>query len=222
MLFRSGSGVEDVFPQNVNCRACERASSDQDARQSLSAYWIYELPLGASRQYLSQPGIWRALLGGWQLSGVVSGRTGLPVNVTVTRASSALPDGNAGNQRPDINFGVPLIPAGGSTPTHWINPAAFSVPATQVWGNAGRNLLRGPALWQLDTAVSRRVAIKERLALELRGECFNLFNRAQFGNPSANISAPASFGLITSLTNTSGPTGSGTPREFQIALKVLF
>ena len=217
-----GSGVEDVFPQNVGCRACEKSSSDQDARQTLSAYWVYELPLGVSKPYFSQPGILRTLLGGWQVSGVASGRTGLPVNVTVTRASSALPDGNAGNQRPDINFGVPLIPVGGSTPTAWINPAAFSVPAALAWGDAGRNLLRGPALWQLDTSASRRVAIKERLGLELRAECFNLFNRAQFGNPAANISSPASFGQITSLVNTSGPTGSGTPREFQFALRVLF
>ncbi len=217
-----GSGVEDVFPQNVNCRACERASSDQDARQTLSAYTVYELPLGASKRYLSQPGIARTLLGGWELSSVVSGRTGLPVNVTVTRASSALPDGNAGNQRPDIVYGVPLTPAGGSTPNLWINPAAFSVPVSQTWGDAGRNLLRGPALWQVDTAVSRRVSIKERLALELRGECFNLFNRAQFGNPAANISSPASFGRITTLINTTGPTGNGTPREFQLALRVLF
>jgi len=217
-----GSGVEDDFPENVNCRACERASSDQDARQTVSAYWVYELPLGASRRYFSQPGIARALFGGWQLSGVSGGRTGLPVNVTVTRASSVMPDGNAGNQRPNYNFGVPLIPAGGSTPTDWINLAAFSVPAPQTWGDLGRNILRGPALWQTDTALSRRVAIKERLALELRAECFNVFNRAQFGNPAANISSPASFGRITTLVNTTGPTGSGTPREFQLALRIHF
>ena len=217
-----GSGVEDVFPQNVNCRACERSSSDQDARQSLSVFAVYELPFGASKRYFAQPGIWRTLLGGWQWSGVAGGRTGLPVNVTVTRASSALPDGNAGNQRPDVVSGVALVPAGGSTPNAWINPAAFSVPAAQAWGDAGRNLLRGPGLWQVDTTVSRRVTIRERLSLELRGECFNLFNRAQFGNPAANISSPASFGRITALANTTGPTGSGTPREFQIALRAQF
>ena len=217
-----GSGVEDDFPENTNCRACERSSSDQDARQSLSVYWVYELSMGASKRYFSQPGIRRALLGGWQLTGVVGGRTGLPVNVTVTRASSVMPDGNATNQRPNSNFGVPLIPAGGSTPGDWINIAAFSVPSAQTWGNLGRNILRGPELWQVDTAASRRVTIREHLAFEFRAECFNLFNRAQFGNPAANISSPASFGLITTLVNTTGPTGSGTPREFQLAARVLF
>ena len=217
-----GSGVEDVFPQNVNCRRCERSSSDQDARQTLSAYWVYELPFGQAKPHLSQPGIWRTLFGGWQLSGVAGGRSGLPVNLNVTRASSVMPDGNAGNQRPQVNYGVPLIPAGGSTPTLWINPAAFSVPAPQTWGNAGRNLLRGPALWQVDTAASKRFQIKEWASLELRGECFNLLNRAQFGNPAANISSPASFGRITTLVNTVGPTGSGTPREFQLAIRAIF
>lgn len=217
-----GSGVEDDFPENVNCRACEKASSDQDARQSLSAYAVYELPIGAAKRYFSQPGIRRTLLGGWQLNGVLTGRTGLPVNITVTRASSVMPDGNAGNQRPNINYGVPLVPAGGSTPNDWINLAAFSVPASLTWGDAGRNIGTGPALYQLDTAVSRRVSFGEKARLEMRGECFNLFNRAQFGNPSANISAPSSFGQITTLVNTTGPTGSGTPREFQIALRLLF
>ena len=206
----------------VNCRRCDRSTSDQDARQSLSAYAVYELPFGASKRYFSQPGVARAVLGGWQLNSVLTGRTGLPMNITVTRASSALPDGNAGNQRPNIVYGVPLTPPGGSTPTDWINIAAFSVPANGAWGNAGRNLITGPALWQLDTAISRRVTLRERVSLELRGECFNLLNRAQFGNPAANISAPSSFGVITTLVNTTGPTGSGTPREFQLAARVLF
>jgi hypothetical protein len=217
-----GSGVEDVFPQNVSCRACDKASSDQDARQSLGAWAVYDLPFGAGKRHFSQPGALRTLLGGWQFNTIVTGRTGLPVNITVTRPSSTLPDGNSGNQRPDYIAGVPLAPPAGRTPALWINPAAFAVPANGKWGNLGRNAFRGPDLWQADTAVSRRVAIGERISVEIRGECFNVFNRAQFGNPAANISSPASFGRITTLTNTTGPTGSGTPRQFQLAARILF
>ena len=217
-----GSGVEDVFPQNVSCRACDKASSDQDARQSLGAWAVYDLPFGAGKRHFSQPGALRTLLGGWQFNTIVTGRTGLPVNITVTRPSSTLPDGNSGNQRPDYVAGVPLAPPAGRTPALWINPAAFAVPANGKWGNLGRNAFRGPDLWQADTAVSRRVAIGERISVEIRGECFNVFNRAQFGNPAANISSPASFGRITTLTNTTGPTGSGTPRQFQLAARILF
>jgi hypothetical protein len=99
--------------------------------------------------------------------------------------------------------------------------AAFTVPAPETWGNLGRNALRGPALWQVDTALQRRIVLRERLALELRGECFNLLNRAQYANPNSDISAPASFGRITTVVNT-GPTGSGTPRQFEIAARLVF
>jgi hypothetical protein len=214
--------VEDDFPENVSCRACDRASSDQDARHVISAYTVYELPFGARKRYFSQPGVLRVLLGGWQFNMIATGRTSLPVNITVTRASSALPDGNSGNQRPNYLADVPLTPPGGSTPSLWINPLAFAVPAAGSWGNLGRNVFHGPGLWQADTALSRRVALKERISLEFRGECFNLFNRAQFGNLAANISSPASFGRITTLINTTGPTGSGTPRQFQLAARILF
>jgi hypothetical protein len=216
-----GSGVEDDFPENVSCRVCDRSSSDEDARNSFSVYSVYDLPFGAGQRYLSSPGIWRTLFGGWKFNALAGGRSGLPVNITVDRASSALPDGNSGNQRPNYVPGVPLTPAGGSSPTLWINPAAFAVPAKDTWGDLGHNAFRGPALWQIDTALSKRIRLTERAGLEFRGECFNLLNRAQYGNPLADISAPATFGRITTLANTS-PTGTGTPRQFQLALRLAF
>jgi hypothetical protein len=216
-----GSGVEDDFPENVSCRACERSSSDQDARHSGSAYLVYQLPFGAGRRYVANPGLLRTILGGWQWDMVGTGRAGLPVNITVDRASSALPDGNNANQRPNYVSGAPLTPPAGSTPNLWINPAAFAVPAKGTWGNLGRNAFNGPALWQIDTALAKRVTVTERVSAQFRAECFNLLNRAQYGNPAADISAPASFGRITTLINT-GPTGGGTPRQFQLALRLQF
>jgi hypothetical protein len=216
-----GSGVEDVFPENVSCRQCERASSNYDARQSFSLSSVYELPFGRGRSLMPDRGILSTIFGGWELAAVAGGRTGLPVNITVDRSAAAMPDGNSGNQRPNLMPGVSLTPAAGSTPLQWINLAAFTVPAAKTWGNLGRNAFRGPALWQIDTSLQRRIALRERVALELRGECFNLLNRAQYGNPSADISAPSSFGRITTVVNSS-PTGSGTPRQFEIAARLVF
>jgi hypothetical protein len=216
-----GSGVEDDFPENVACRACEHASSDQDARQSFSLSSVYLLPFGNGRAFFQSPGVLRSVLGGWELTGIAGGRTGLPVNITVDRSVSSLPDGNSANQRPNYVGYLSLTPAGGSTPLEWINPAAFAVPAAHTWGNLGRNAFRGPSLWQADIALQRHFVLRERVALELRGECFNLANRAQYGNPSADISAPSTFGRITSVVNTA-PTGSGTPRQFQIAARFVF
>ncbi len=133
-----------------------------------------------------------ASLRGWQLSGIAAARTGLPVNVILNRANSALPGGYSvlGSERPNLVPGVSLIPPG-QTPNHWINPLAFAVPAPGTFGDAGRNLVRAPGLWQMDTSLSKTINFTERLGLQFRAEVFNLFNRAQYGSPQPNLSSPA-------------------------------
>ncbi len=202
-------GGEAVFPQNIQCRACDRASSDQDVRQVFNANGVWEIPLHSKA------------LSNWELSGVASARTGLPVNVTVDRSSGDLVDGYNTNQRPNLVPGVSVVPSNGGTAGRWINPAAFAVPAKGLWGNAGRNLVRAPGTWQVDASLSRWFRVSEGTILQVRAEGFNLFNRAQYGAPAANISAASSFGRITTLVN-NGPTGSGTPRQFQLALRLSF
>jgi hypothetical protein len=194
-----GGGESDT-PQNASCRACEKASSDFDARQVFNASAVYRLPFGI------------------EFNTVAISRTGLPVNVTVDRPNSALPDGNSvsGSERPNLVPGVPLY-----TPQGALNPAAFAVPANGTWGNEGRNIARGPALWQIDASLAKTFHIRERLSAQVRVEGYNLANRAQFGQPLADISNPLNFGTTTTLVNT-GATGSGTPRQFQFGLKFSF
>jgi hypothetical protein len=217
-----GGGESDT-PQNVFCRACEKASSDFDVRHTFNVSGVYQLPVGAGKPHFSQPGAARATLGGWQLSGIATARTGLPVNVVVNRSNSALPDlySVSGSERPNIVPDVSLTPSGGQTPGNWINPAAFAIPAPGTFGDAGRNLVRAPGLWQVDSALSKTIGFTERLGLQFRAEVFNLFNRAQYGSPQANLSSPLSFGVITTPVN-QGATGSGTPRQFQLALRLSF
>jgi hypothetical protein len=216
-----GGGDAD-FPQNPECRRCERASGDFDARHTFSASAVYQLPFGAGRRYLSGPGFPRRLLSSWDLAAILAGRTGLPVNVTVDRSSSVVPDGNTQSQRPNLVPGVSLTPPGGLTGGLWINPAAFAVPSVATFGNAGRNLVRGPGIWQADLSIARRFSFRERMGLQLRVEAFNLLNRAQLGAPQADLSAgPGNFGAILSTVNV-GPVGTGTPRQFQAALRVDF
>ena len=216
-------GGESDKPQNVFCRSCEKASSDDDVRQMFNVSAVYELPFGAGKRLVAQPGIGRAIFGGWQLSGIATARTGLPVNVVINRTNSALPDqySVSGAERPDLVPGVSLIPAGGQTPNNWINPAAFTTPASGTYGDAGRNLVRAPGLWQVDLAMAKKVSLTDRLGMQFRAEAFNVFNRAQFGSPQANLSSPLSFGVITTPVN-QGATGSGTPRQFQLALRLSF
>ena len=81
------------------------------------------------------------------------------------------------------------------------------------YGNAPRNIARGPGLWQTDLALSKQIPIREFMQLEFRSEVFNLFNRAQYGLPLADFST-STFGQIINTVNT-GPVGTGTPREIQ-------
>jgi hypothetical protein len=213
-------GGEAVYPEIAECRSCDKASSDQDIRHSFSANSVYELPFGVGRRFLNQRGFANSVLGGWRFSMIVTTRTGLPVNVTTARSATAVPDGNTQTQRPNLQPGASLIPMGRQTVGDWINSTAFVQPLNGTFGNAGRNLVRAPSLWQADVSLARNVHLTERTAVEFLAAAFNLFNRAQFGLPISDFSS-ASFGRITTTVN-SGATGSGTPRQFQFMLRLTY
>jgi hypothetical protein len=204
-----GGGESDT-PQDSFCRACDKASSDDDVRQLFNLSAVYELPF--------KNRIW----GNWELSAIGTAQTGLPVNITVDRSNSAVPGlfAISGEERPNYVYGVPLTPLGGSTPSDWINLAAFAVPAKGTFGNLGRNAFRAPGISQLDMGLSKFVNITEKVNLRFRADLFNVFNRAQFGAPNADISA-SNFGTITS-TISNYATGRGTPRELQLSAKIVF
>jgi Carboxypeptidase regulatory-like domain/TonB dependent receptor len=220
-----GSGDGDsLVPQNVACPRCERASGFWDARHVFNANAVYQLPFGAGKPYLNQPGILNNIVGKWELTSTVVARTGFPVNVLVNRSSSETPDGNTSDQRPDLVAGVPLYPAGGPTLAQWLNPAAFVAPANNTWGDSPRDLARGPGAWQFDLGLGKNIPLTEQSRLEFRAEFFNIFNHPQYGLPNATILV-SGFGSITSTVNTTtpvSPVGSGTPREIQFALRIAF
>ena len=219
----NGDGESDTL-QNNNCRTCDRGNADFDVRHNFTTSVIWNIPAGRGRRWLSGSSkLVNTVLGGWQLSGIGFARTGLPLNVTLSRSASALPDGINSNQRPDVVPGQPLYPAN-QTPTLWLNPYAFTTPPNGQWGNAGRNILRAPGIWQTDTSLEKRFPIAERTAISFRADVFNLFNRAQLGNPNVkwtNPSAGTTFGQITSPYTTSA-VGSGTPRQMQFMLRFSF
>jgi hypothetical protein len=210
----AGGGETDATsPENVFCRACERASAATDIRHFFALNSVYQIPY---RSHILQP-----VLSGWSLSGITTARSGRPINIIISRSASVVPGGYNLTQRPDLVPGVSLTPPGGSTPGHWFNPAAFAVPAAGTWGNAGRNLGRGPSLYQIDMSLAKRVTITEKMGVEFRAEAFNILNRAQLGDPTGDVTVPAQFGIIMSTINTT-PVGSGTPRQLQLMLRLSF
>jgi hypothetical protein len=219
--FDEGSlgGGESTARQNVSCRHCEYASTNQDIRQTLTINWVYELPFGAGRRYLQDGGILEHVFGGWQLSGLLQARTGRPLTISVDRSTADLPDGNNSSQRADRVPGADPTPSN-QTPQEWINSAAFAAPARGTWGNAGRNILRGPGLLQVDLALQKRFRINGSRNFEFRWEAFNAFNRQNLGNPNTNISSGAAFGRITGPLNNN--YGTGTARQIQFMLRLNF
>ncbi|MBT9332531.1 TonB-dependent receptor [Paracidobacterium acidisoli] len=216
----STGGGEQDYPQNVACRICEYGSSDQDIRSSFTSSAVYQLPFGHGQKYFTH-GAGGRILGGWQLSGLATARTGLPLNVTVSRSASSMLDGNSTSaQRPDRVAGVSLTPPEGKSPLHWINPAAFATPAKDTWGDASRNPGRGPGTWQLDTSLEKELLGIEKFSLKFRADGFNIFNRAQYGLPVTNWSA-TNFGVITTQLN-AGATGTATQRVFQMSLRLSY
>ena len=115
--------------------------------------------------------------------------------------------------------GVPIYPAV-QTIDNWFNLAAFAVPARNTWGNAARNLGRGPGVNQLDFSAQKTVKITEGHRIAFRGELFNIFNRPHLGTPGSNVSSPGSFGRITSPMNRT--IGVGTARQIQSRLRYIF
>jgi hypothetical protein len=224
-------GAEASNPENQACRSCEVASSQFDMRHYFTSSAIWQIPVGRGHALLGNAnGFVNAILGGWQFAGVGTVRSGLPLNISLSRSASVLPDQINSSQRPDVVPGVSLYPVD-QTPSNWLNPAAFSVPANGAWGDAGRNLGRAPGHWQADLALQKRVQALERLAFTFRAEAFNIFNVAQYGNPVVSLSSttskgqlvlvPGNFGVINGAFS-NAPTGSGTPREIELSLRLDF
>ncbi len=216
----SAGGGDSDFPQNPACMACERASGDFDVRHVLTTNAVYDLPFGPGKALLSQHGIATSVLGHWSVTTLATARSGLPINITEDRSSTSVATGYTTSQRPDRVPGVSLTPSGGQAIRNWFNPAAFTLVSGSGYGTAPRNLARGPNLWQTDLGFAKHIPVSERTELQFRTEFFNLFNRAQYGQPLTDFSS-ATFGQIIGTVNP-GPVGTGTPRQMQFALRLQF
>jgi hypothetical protein len=153
----------------------------------------------------------RNVIGGWEINGILNLQSGMPFSVTsgVDNSQSAV---NA--DRADL-IGNPQISGDRSKAAiiqQYFNKSAFKVNAVGTFGNAGRNIMIGPGLENIDFGAIKTFAIRDRYKVQLRAEAFNLFNHANFNNPNANVSA-GTFATIT---------GAGAPRVLQVAMKAMF
>jgi hypothetical protein len=207
--FGGGSGNGNA--QDDNNRSLDRARSFTDARQRLVFSYIYELPVGNGKRFLNTGGVTDKVLGGWQVSGIISEQSGFPFTVR----SSDFSNTSSTNPRPDRTCSG----AGKKTLSSWFNTSCFTIASLQAaqstnprFGNSGRNILDGPGLNNLDFALLKRFVLNERFKMEFRFEMYNMFNFAPFGSPGTRVGG-STYNQIT---------GAGSPRDIQFGLKLSF
>lgn len=199
----------------------DRGPSSFDVRHTLAFSHVLELPFGRGRRWLARAGWADAIAGGWNLSGIVSIRSGLPF--TPSLGVDANDDGDASTDRPALLNGTSLNSVYGSTgKTQWLVPQSavrelLGVPAdvTRPELAIGRNSLRGPRLQQYDVSLQKRLRLSERFTMGIEANAFNVFNHANFDLPVANLSS-AFFGQISSTF-----FGS-TARQVQLGARLSF
>ncbi len=180
-----------------------RGPAGYDRPHNLQGYFVWDLPLGRSKRWLSD-GIGSHLLGGFQLTGLFSVMNGTPFYVVQNTA----PNLNAAGSQQVPNQVSPTVRYlnGIGLGNAYFDTTAFAPENGARFGSGGRNNLRGPGFKNLDLSLFRTFPLSEFLNLQLRVEALNALNHPNYANPNVNISDPSTFGFITATTGTAQRT----------------
>jgi outer membrane receptor protein involved in Fe transport len=207
-------GVEGCSIQNPYNLQADKGPSATDLPQIFSAAWVYALPFGKGGKFSSGSPVVNALVGGWNLNGVLSFNSG-----TAFDAGSGKDIAQTGNYNYGNGYGYERANLVGSpypsskSPAEWINVPAFQYPAADTFGDLGRDSLRSDWYKNLDLSIFRQFPITERFRVEFRFEIFNATNTPVWAIPVTSMEAP-NFGTVTSTANTA--------RQLQFGLKLYF
>jgi hypothetical protein len=203
-----------VAHQNAYDRASDRSVVEDDLPHRFIGSTTWELPFGKGRRFgTNMSRLADAFVGGWQINGIVTLQSGLPLAFATSPSNlNAL----GGRQRPNAT-GISANTEGRIQDrlTRYLNPAAFSMPEPFTFGNVGRVLgdVRSPWFSNVDLSLFKVFTITEQVRLQVRGEAFNAFNHPVFGLPNVSVGA-AAFGSITNQRN--------SPRQVQLGLRLFF
>ena len=193
------------------------ARADFDREFVYSQSFNYRLPFGKGQHFLnSGPASW--VLGGWQLSGIISLSSGTPMTFTANGTSLNTP---GETQTADQVAAVQLL-KGINVGNPWFSKSSFGQPTGIRFGTTGRNILSGPELFALNASLAKTFSITERFKAEIRAETFSLTNTPQFSNPSTSLTS-STYGYVTGTVGSgSGVNGTGGGRALQLGVKVNF
>ncbi len=241
----SGQDTFDTFPvlgNQLDNRA-NRGVSDFDRTHRFVMSYLWDLPRPA---FAARSTTGRLLFSNWQVAGIVTAMSGLPIDILDSNAGSFYLGTNNGLSRPNWMPGAARATATSNIPVgYFFNPFAFARPVVVAgqaipsshglavagatgtdFGNVGRNVLRGPRQNNVDFSVIKRFRIDGARNIEFRAEFFNLFNHVNFTNPTSNLNA-ATVDPNTGQIINPGDFGritstSNNPRLIQFAMKLNF
>lgn len=197
-----------------------KAVQGYDRTHNLQFYGNYAIPLGRGHKYAAN-GFAHHILGNWQTNWILSRTSGTPFGVSAATTSLNAPNSSqtADQILPEVN-----ILGGHGVGQAYFDPNAFA-PVTAVrFGTSGRNLLRGPGVFNLDASVFRGFTITERVSLQFRAEMFGVTNTPQFNNPGSNVSNAVrnADNSIRTLSGYGEITGAIGERQARFALRISF
>ncbi len=197
--------------RNTYCRACDRSLSPYDQTHRLVGNFTYELPFGRGKRFgTNWNGFVNSVLGQWQVNGIATLNSGLPLQMN---QQQNLSQSFGGGQRPDSTG----VSARLDNPTigQWFDINQFTQAAQYTFGNVARvhPNLRSDRVENFDLSIFKNFAIGENVKVQFRAESFNMANHVVFGAPNTTL-GNANFGMVTSQGN--------SPRQTQLALKFLF
>jgi outer membrane receptor protein involved in Fe transport len=210
-----------------------RGLASYDRTHNFQTYWVVDSPFGGSGAWATS-GLSSKLLGGWQLSGILSAMSGFPLTIVQNNANNL--NAPSSGQVPDQVRSEVAIRGGVGPGQPWFDTSAFAavnIPAGQPqrFGNAGRNNVRGPGFFNTDLGLFRTIDVTERVHMQVRAEALNVFNHPNFAlglqwDGNTNVSDPSQFGIINYTVGgngASGNSGKGTgERQFRFGLRFFF
>jgi hypothetical protein len=195
-------------PLNVQL---DRGLSNFNRKHNFRVSGLYNLPV-----HVAGPA--GSVVNGWQVVGVFTYLSGAPFNATSAPNRVFTGTGqNAG--RPNAVPGCNLY-SGFQTLAAWFNTSCFTLQPLGTYGNAGRDTIIGPNLWNLDTSLTKDFKVKERLTVQFRAEAFNIMNHPSFQILATNTQIFAGTALNASAGKITATNSQ--PRQIQLALKILF
>jgi hypothetical protein len=211
---QQGGGADGPIPQDPRYRFLDFGSSSFDVRHRFTQTLNYDLPFGRGRRFDLGNRWLNTAFGEWQINTIITKQSGLPF--TPVLANSVANTGSS--SRPNVILGQSAtLP--NPTINLWFNTAfntpgaVWATPPQYTFGDAGRNILRGPGRFNMDFSLFKDFTVTERAHLQFRGELFNILNHPQFDLPAATI-GQAGVGVITNTV--------GTPRDIQLGLRLVF